>query len=187
MFLAIKIQCDDASACACAIAYPRGLLGIAHSGHVFCEGRGMIWRCVRTCAAQKMDDENKKITTNEPPRYGSLQTPSPPSSGDSYKVYPGRFYVLIVFTLVVLLQSFAWMTFGTIPDESLKHFGLTDDDIALIAGKSSYVIAFYNRSTCQYRVLEVGLSSAFGKPWFLFRSAPPTIIHGVPSAIQSMS
>lgn len=129
-----------------------------------CEGRGMIWHCVRTCTAQKMDDENEKITANEPPRYGSLQTPSPPSSGDSYKVYPGRFYVLIVFTLVVLLQSFAWMTFGTIPDESFKHFGLTDDDIALIAGRSSYVIAFYNRSTCQYRVLEVGLSSAFGKP-----------------------
>ena len=84
--------------------------------------------------AQTMDDENTKITSNEPPRYGSLQTPSPPSDADSYKVYPGRFYVLAVFTLVVLLQSFAWMTFGTIPDESFKHFGLTDDDIALIAG-----------------------------------------------------
>ena len=82
-----------------------------------------------------MDDENAKITSEEPPRYGSLQTPLPRSSGaDSYKVYPGRFYVLAVFTLVTLLQSFAWMTFGTIPTESCKHFGLTDDDIALIAG-----------------------------------------------------
>ena len=86
-----------------------------------------------------MDAENTKITSKEPPpRYGSLQASSPPSGADSYTVYPGRFYVLAVFTLVVLLQSFAWMTFGTIPTESFKHFGLTDDDIALIAGISLY-------------------------------------------------
>ena len=71
------------------------------------------------------------VPSDEPPRYGSLQTPS---SAAQYKVYPGRFYVLLVFTLVVLLQSFAWMTFGTIPNETYASFGLTDDDITLIAG-----------------------------------------------------
>ena len=88
-----------------------------------------------------MDDEN---ASKDPPRYGSLQTPTPRSSdAESYKTYPGRFYVLVVFTLLVLLQSFAWMTFGTIPNESFKHFGLTDDDIALIAG-----ICLVYKSTC---------------------------------------
>ena len=85
-----------------------------------------------------MDQDGEKAPLNkpdvpseEPPRYGSLQTPS---SATRHKVYPGRFYVLAVFTLVVLLQSFAWMTFGTIPNETYATFGLTDDDITLIAG-----------------------------------------------------
>ena len=88
-----------------------------------------------------MDDEKipviKQDSPSEPPRYGSLQSPSLTAGGStsSYKVYPGRFYVLTVFTLLVLLQSFAWMTFGTIPVESDLYFGLNDDDVTLIAGK----------------------------------------------------
>ena len=82
-----------------------------------------------------MDEEESPlkagVSAKEPPRYGSLQSPSPATE---HRVYPGRFYVLAVFTLVVLLQSFAWMTFGTIPNETYAHFGLTDDDITLIAG-----------------------------------------------------
>lgn len=74
----------------------------------------------------------KSVDSEEPPRYGSLQSPSPPD--EEYKVYPGRFYVLLVFTLLSVLQSSAWMTFGTIPNESYSSFGLMDDDITLIAG-----------------------------------------------------
>lgn len=92
---------------------------------------------------KNMDEEKTRliegsIDTNdhEPPRYGTVQSNLPTAGGgDPYRVYPGRFYVLLVFTLMALLQSFAWMTFGTIPNESYKHFGLTDDDITLIAGQ----------------------------------------------------
>ena len=64
--------------------------------------------------------------------------PPPPYPDDidqKCKVYPGRFYVLMVLTFLALHQNVAWMTFGTIPNESYQHFGLTDDDITLIAGK----------------------------------------------------
>ena len=74
-----------------------------------------------------MDDE----WSEEPPIYASVQWPSP---ANQYKVYPGRFYILTVFTLFALVQSLAWITFGTIPNESNAYFGLTEDDITLIAG-----------------------------------------------------
>ena len=90
-----------------------------------------------------MDEENNQLikeridaNDHEPPRYGTVQSNLPTTcGGDPYRVYPGRFYVLLVFTLMAVLQCFAWMTFGTIPNESYKHFGLTDDDITLIAGQ----------------------------------------------------
>ena len=59
-------------------------------------------------------------------------------AGDQqYKAHPGRFYVLVVFSLFALVQSLGWLTFGTIPDESYTELGLTDDDITLIAGIKS--------------------------------------------------
>ena len=58
-----------------------------------------------------------------------------------FKVYPGRFYVLAVLALLAIQQNVAWMTFGTIPDESYKHFGLSDDDITLLAGRSYLCVA----------------------------------------------
>ena len=51
-----------------------------------------------------------------------------------YKVYPGRFYVLIAFALLAGQQALSWMTFGTIPNESYRHFGLTDDAVTLLSG-----------------------------------------------------
>ena len=65
------------------------------------------------------------------PRYGSVQRSSP---GDQYRAHPGRFYVLIAFSLFALVQSLGWLTFGTIPDESYEELGLTDSDVTLIAG-----------------------------------------------------
>ena len=72
--------------------------------------------------------------------YG-VQSPLPPYSeqakeSQKCRVYPGRFYVLMVLAFLALHQTVAWMTFGTIPNESYQHFGLTDDDITLIAGKN---------------------------------------------------
>lgn len=52
-----------------------------------------------------------------------------------YRVYPGRFYVLIAFALLAGQQALAWMTFGTIPNETYTHFGLTDNDVTLLSGK----------------------------------------------------
>ena len=70
--------------------------------------------------------------------HGSVQSPALDSESrvleNQYKVYPSRFYVLIVFSLFALVQSLGWLTFGTIPSESYREFGLTDDDITLIAG-----------------------------------------------------
>ena len=86
-------------------------------------------------ADEKFPLNKEANPTDEPPRYGSLQSPAPTAEINEHKVYPGRFYVLLVFTLLVLLQSFAWMTFGTIPNESYTYFGLSDDAITLIAGK----------------------------------------------------
>ena len=48
--------------------------------------------------------------------------------------HPGRFYVLVVFSLFALVQSLGWLTFGTIPNESYIELGLADDDVTLIAG-----------------------------------------------------
>lgn len=80
----------------------------------------------------------------QPPRYyGTVQSPAVASEdanqqdGVDFKTYPQRFYVVALFSLFSLVQSMAWLTFGTIPDESLKYFGLTDDDVTLIAGTSS--------------------------------------------------
>ena len=72
-----------------------------------------------------------------PPKYGSVQAPildTGESENHSYKVYPERFYVLTVFALLSLVQSLAWMTFGTIPEESYQEFGLNDNDVTLLAG-----------------------------------------------------
>ena len=72
------------------------------------------------------------------PRH-SVQSPPPPYSEtdnqQQCKVYPGRFYVLMVLAFLALHQNVAWMTFGTIPNESYKHFGLTDDEVTIIAGR----------------------------------------------------
>ena len=84
-------------------------------------------------------DEDRSIKapiSDEPPRYGSIQPPPTPTDAkeDRYKVYPGRFYVLAVFAILTLVQSFGWLTFGTIPRESYQYFGLTDNDITILAG-----------------------------------------------------
>ena len=54
---------------------------------------------------------------------------------DKYRVYPGRFYVLVAFALLAGQQALAWMTFGTIPNETFAHFGLTYDDVTLLSGE----------------------------------------------------
>lgn len=51
------------------------------------------------------------------------------------KVYPGRFYVLMVLAFVAIQQNVAWLTFGTIPDESYDHFKLSNVEIAILAGR----------------------------------------------------
>ena len=91
-----------------------------------------------------MDDLPSPPFNKEPSKlYGTVQ--QPPTAAvqasdesqdgvDDYKVYPQRFYVLALFSLFSMVQSMAWLTFGTIPNESLKYFGLTDDDVTLIAG-----------------------------------------------------
>lgn len=52
-----------------------------------------------------------------------------------YRVYPGRFYVLIAFALLAGQQALSWMTFGAIPNEAYMHFGLNDDMVTLLAGR----------------------------------------------------
>ena len=52
-----------------------------------------------------------------------------------YKVYPGRFYVLIVTALLAMTQNIAWLTFGPIPDQAKAAYGLTDIEITLLPGR----------------------------------------------------
>ena len=69
------------------------------------------------------------------------QTSTPSSSSQNqevtkvYSASPGRFYVLIVLALLAVHQNIAWMTFGTIPDETYKQFQLSENEITLLAGK----------------------------------------------------
>ena len=60
--------------------------------------------------------------------------PAEPDVVDRYRVYPGRFYVLIAFALLAGQQALSWMTFGTIPNESYVHFGLNDVEVTLLSG-----------------------------------------------------
>ena len=101
--------------------------------------------------------ENEKVIAESDPILGrpgyGVQSPSPPYSEQkkelqTCRVYPGRFYVLMVLAFLALQQNVAWMTFGTIPNESYQHFGLTDDDITIIAGKKK------NNNSFQLRVLD---------------------------------
>ena len=96
--------------------------------------------------------ENEKVIAESDPILGrsgyGVQSPPPPYSEQEKelqkcRVYPGRFYVLMVLAFLALQQNVAWMMFGTIPNESYQHFGLTDDDITIIAGKK---IAIHSNS-----------------------------------------
>ena len=51
------------------------------------------------------------------------------------RLYFGRYYVLMVLAFLALQQNLAWMTFGTIPNESYEHFGLSDDEITILSGE----------------------------------------------------
>ena len=57
-----------------------------------------------------------------------------PQDLERYRAYPGRYYVLIAFALLAGQQALSWMTFGTIPNETYNHFGLTDDEVTLLSG-----------------------------------------------------
>ena len=58
-----------------------------------------------------------------------------PDGQKKYRTYLGRFYVLIVLSLLAIQQNIAWMTFGTIPYESYEQFRLSDQEITLLAGE----------------------------------------------------
>lgn len=87
--------------------------------------------------------EDRKETAMEAPIANAQSDehaePARPQADREYKVYPGRFYVLITFALLAGQQALSWMTFGTIPNESYTHFGLTDDDVTLLSGKTSLI------------------------------------------------
>ena len=51
------------------------------------------------------------------------------------RLYSGRYYVLMVLAFLSVSQNIAWMTFGPIPTESNEHFGLSDDEITILAGE----------------------------------------------------
>lgn len=61
------------------------------------------------------------------------------------KVYKRRWYVLLAFSLVALMQGGLWNTWGPIAASSEEAFGWTDGDIALFAnwGPIAYLIATF--------------------------------------------
>ena len=88
-----------------------------------------------------MDEKSIKAPIQEETsRYGTIQTPpcrTDANEDQQYEAYPERFYILAVFAIFCMVQGVAWLTFGTIPTESRQYFGLTDDDVTLLAG--SYI------------------------------------------------
>ena len=91
------------------------------------EFEGLDHRAIQLPMATDADVSTPILSAQQ---NGIIPSKKPPE----YKVYPGRFYVLIAFALLAGQQALSWMTFGTIPNETYKHFGLTDDDITLLSG-----------------------------------------------------
>jgi hypothetical protein len=56
----------------------------------------------------------------------------PPSSTISYKLYPQRFYVLIVFSLLSFNQSMIWITFSPIASSAESYFKFNEATIDLL-------------------------------------------------------
>lgn len=52
-----------------------------------------------------------------------------------HKTYFGRYYVLVVVTLLAVQQNIAWVTFSGIADSAKSSYGLTDDEITLLPGE----------------------------------------------------
>ena len=60
-------------------------------------------------------------------------------SGNQYKAYFGRYYVLVVLSLLAAHQNLTWATFSPIADEAKRYYALTDDDLALLPGRVQYI------------------------------------------------
>lgn len=52
-----------------------------------------------------------------------------------HKTYAGRYYVLVVLSLLCALQNIAWITFSPIVEEAKVSYGLTDIEITLLPGE----------------------------------------------------
>ena len=53
------------------------------------------------------------------------------------RTYLGRFYILAVAAFLGLHQNTTWITFSTIPQQAKDEFGLSDDQITILAGIST--------------------------------------------------
>ena len=70
-------------------------------------------------------------------------------STTEYKTYPGRFYVLVVIALLAMHQTIAWLTFGPIPEQAKREYGLTDVELTLLQGITECLcplVVFYGLS-----------------------------------------
>ncbi len=74
------------------------------------------------------EDENLLGATSE--GRNSLK-----SGKQDFKVYFGRYYVLLVTALLCMHQCLAWLTFGPIPQAARDRYGLTDVELTLLPGK----------------------------------------------------
>ena len=81
---------------------------------------------------------------------GARSADLPQSQGElvKRKVYLGRFYVLMVLSFVAIQQNVAWLTFGTIPNESFTHFKLSNEEITLLAGKCKHFKYLFSVYQC---------------------------------------
>lgn len=59
----------------------------------------------------------------------------PLSSEGEHKTYFGRYYVLMVLSLMCGHQNLAWITFGPISSEAKEWYGLTDIELTLLPGE----------------------------------------------------
>ena len=79
------------------------------------------------------------VEVSSPP-YQRVEVPSPPYQGlqprpIQYRAYKGRFYVLVVTSMLAALQNIAWLTFGPITQQAKDAYGLTDAELTLLPSK----------------------------------------------------
>ncbi len=122
------------------------------------------------------DDRLSDLAPNHLHNHGGANSPgyqtlwNPGDKQDTVKIYPRRWYILGLFSLLGLTQSAIWNTWGPISDSAILVFGWNDAQIAMFANignilfcvtvfLSSWVMDVLGKHTCML-LLAIVLTTA---------------------------